>query len=411
MNACIITIGDELLQGFTVDTNSTWISQQLQKVGIDVTTKVTVADGMDEIISTVKYKLDANHNFIFITGGLGPTHDDVTKTALNKLFNSEEVFDEKWYDILTERFAHRGLKIPDSNKSQATILKCSDSIENSLGTALGMRILQNQTQIFILPGVPQEMKSMMTETVIPEYLPNRINPQIITLQTIGITESQLFEDIQDIVEQNSDNYKFAFYPHHTGVNIRLKAINEESDLYKIKEVLGERLGNLIYGQDDESLSEIVGEMLANDGLTIATAESCTGGLLGKLLTDIPGSSEYFLGGVIAYSNDLKQNLVGVSFKTLETYGAVSKEVAIEMANGIRKKTSADIGIGTTGISGPTGGTEEKPVGLVHIAVSMNDITIVKEYHFLKDREMHREMTAYTALNLLRKQLIFNSNPT
>ncbi len=407
MNACIITIGDELLQGFTIDTNSAWIGQQFLEYGIDVETKLTISDNLDQIISTIKNCLSERYNFIFITGGLGPTHDDITKIALKQLFNSEEVFDAKWYDILTKRFKQRGIKIPESNKSQATILKCSEAIPNSIGTALGMRILQNQTQIFILPGVPQEMKSMMSETIIPKYLQKRKNPQIITLQTTGIPESQLFEDVRDILDEYASDFKFAFLPYHTRVNIRISGIQNDSNINQIKDVFQNRLGDLIYGQDDETLPEIVGEMLAKAGLTISTAESCTGGLLGKLLTDIPGSSRYYQGGVVVYSDELKQKLTNVSIDTLIAHGAVSAEVAVEMASGIRKSTGTDIGIGTTGISGPDGGTDEKPVGLVYIGISTKDKIVVNKFYFLKDREMHREMTSFTALNMLRKQLINN----
>lgn len=406
MRACIITIGDELLQGFTIDTNSAWIARAILPHGVFVEKKFTISDDQAEIISAVQDALDSNFDFIFVTGGLGPTHDDITKKAFQVLFKSEEIFDADYFEQLRERFARRGFKISDNNRSQATILTGCDPLPNPVGTALGMRFEEGSSQIFILPGVPAEMKAIITETIIPRYLPRDKSEYYTTLRTAGIPESRLAERIKPILDSFSMGFKFAFLPHHTGVNLRIrKKGGTEPELTDLLDQLHAELGFRIYGQDGESMSSAVAELLKKQGKTIAAAESCTGGLIAKLLTDIPGSSDYFLGGFVTYSNQLKEDILKIPKEMMIDFGAVSEETASAMATGCRDITGADISISTTGISGPGGATASKPLGLVYIGIAWQGGTQVRNFTFLYDREMHREATAQTALNLVRKFLI------
>ncbi len=407
MSAQIITIGDELLQGFTIDTNSAWIGQKLLPFGISVERRIAIPDELEVIISTVKDALAQGYQYIFVTGGLGPTRDDITKSAFKHLFKTDEYFDEDYYTQLTARFAKRKIKIPDINRSQATMLTNCDPIPNRIGTALGMHFRNGDSSIFVLPGVPSEMKSMVQETIIPDYLPAKTFDRIITLQTTGISESQLAEDIRDILDTFSDRFGFAFLPHHTGVNLRIKQkpIGSDADKDKLVHLIIQRMGTNYYGSDGEPLEKVVGQLLIKMGKTLSVAESCTGGLISKILTDTPGSSDYFAGSIISYSNALKHDLLGVPEAMLTSCGAVSEPVAKAMAEGCRFKTGTDFAISVTGISGPGGGSAEKPVGLVYIALASEAETIFKRFHLFPQRKLHREMTAVAAIDLLRRTLI------
>ena len=401
MNACILTIGNEILQGFTMDSNSAWLSKTLLPYGVKIIKTITVGDDINYIIQESQKILDDNFDFFFITGGLGPTHDDITKEAFCRLLNDELIFDKNYYSQLKEQFDKRLVKMPESNRSQAMLLKKADFIPNDTGSALGMHILEKGTHIFILPGVPQEMKAMVSKYIIPNYMVTTPNANYITIKTAGIMESRLAEMVKKSMEKYSDSFRFAFLPHYNGVSFRIIKFGKKNDLQKVKEDFFQEMQPYAYGINDDSLEGVLGEKLKDKKLTIAVAESCTGGLIGKRLSDTAGSSEYFLGSITAYSNQLKTALLGVSDKTLSKHGAVSKQTALEMASGIKNKTGSDIGLSTTGISGPDGGTETKPVGLVYIGLVAPEESIVKKYNFHFGRNIHREMTTTAALNITR----------
>ena len=401
MNAAVLTIGDELLQGFTVDTNSSWLGTTLLPYNIRIRKKLTVGDNLNDIISETQNILDDKYDYLFVTGGLGPTHDDITKEAFRQLLNDELIFDENYYNQLIHHFKKRAVKIPKSNRSQAMLLKTADVLPNKNGTALGMHLLFKGTHIFIMPGVPGEMREMVKNHILPNYINKTPTENIITIKTAGIMESHLAEKVTVLMEKYSKSFRFAFLPHFSGVSFRINRVDKNENLLKIKDEFFQAMKPYAYGINNDTLEEVLGLKLINNNFTIATAESCTGGLIGKRLTDTAGSSEYFLGSVTAYSNQLKTSLLDVPNDIINTHGAVSEETALEMAKGIRDKTEADIGISTTGISGPEGGTKTKPVGLVYIGVVTPENSMVKKYNFSYGRNIHREMTTTAALNITR----------
>ena len=313
----------------------------------------------------------------------------------------ELIFDENYYNQLIHHFEKRAIKIPKSNRSQAMLLKTADVLPNKNGTALGMHLLFKGTHIFIMPGVPGEMREMVKNHILPNYINKTPTENIITIKTAGIMESHLAEKVTVLMEKYSKSFRFAFLPHFSGVSFRINRMDKNENLPNIKDEFFQAMKPYAYGINNDTLEEVLGLKLINNNFTIATAESCTGGLIGKRLTDTAGSSEYFLGSVTAYSNQLKTSLLDVSNDIINTHGAVSEETALEMAKGIRDKTEADIGISTTGISGPGGGTKTKPVGLVYIGVVTPENSMVKKYNFSYGRNIHREMTTTAALNITR----------
>jgi len=401
MNGAILTIGDELLQGFTVDTNSSWLGTTLLPYNIKISKKVAVGDNLNDIISETQIILDDNYDFLFVTGGLGPTHDDITKEAFRQFLNDELVFDEIYYNQLKHHFEKRSIKMPESNRSQAMLLKTADAIPNENGTALGMHFLIKGTHTFVMPGVPGEMHNMVKNYILPNYFKTTPEENIITIKTAGIMESHLAEKVNGLMEKYSNSFRFAFLPHYSGVSFRINKLNKNENLLNVKDEFYSAMLPYAYGINNDTLEEVLGLKLIEQKLTIATAESCTGGLISKRLTDIAGSSEYFLGSVTAYSNQLKTSLLDVPMDIINTHGAVSEETALKMANGVRAKTGADIGMSTTGISGPGGGTKNKPVGLVYIGVVTPEKSILKKYNFNFGRHIHREMTTTATLNITR----------
>ena len=401
MNACILTIGNELLQGFTIDTNSTWIAKTLEPYGVNIKKILTVGDDHDTIINESQKILENDFDFLFVTGGLGPTKDDITKKAFCELFSDEMFFDEKYYLHLNNLFKKQKKTIPEINKSQAMMLKKASSIPNDLGSALGIHYFEKNTHIFIMPGVPNEMKNIIQNYIIPDYLKTLPIKNCITIKTAGIMESVLAEKIELLMEKNSSNFSFSFLPHYTGVAFRIRCKNKKVNLDNIKNDFFKEMYPYAYGIDDDTLEKILAQKILEKKYSISTAESCTGGLISKRLINVPGSSKYFIGGITAYSNDIKMGILGVSKKSLQKYGSVSEKVALEMAENIRKIMNVDIGISTTGISGPDGGSEGKPVGLVYIGIVMPNVSIVKKYIFQVKRSIHHEMVATAALNTTR----------
>ena len=411
--AKVMTIGDELLIGQVVDTNSTFISEKLNSISIPVTRMVTIGDKEEDILNELVDSVK-NYDVTIITGGLGPTHDDITKAILVRFFNDELILNENVLDNIKSIFKNRGIDMPKINKEQAMVPKNSMLIWNAFGTAPGMCFERDGKLIISLPGVPFEMKAMMENSVIPmlrEKMADKIKYFIKTktLLTTGIGESVLSEIIGDVKEIIRDN-RLAFLPSATGVRLRIdtKGETEEEALEKLKNIeayIRGKIDKYIFGINDDSLEKIISTLLTKSGKTISTAESCTAGYLAFKLTTVPGSSVYYMGGVNSYSNDVKSNVLKVSEKTLQEFGAVSQQTAIEMAENIRKIIKTDIGISITGIAGPDGGTDDKPVGLVYIGYSDKDKTYAKEFLFADNRERNREKAVSSALNIIREELI------
>ena len=402
MKVGIISIGDELMNGFTIDTNSSWISRKILVYELlDVVSKITVKDSKADIKSSLDTLISSNIDYIFITGGLGPTHDDITRDTLSEYFDSELVTDEIYYNKLVQFFKAKNRK-SEHLKSQAQILENSYPIPNRYGTALGMKIDYKKSQIFVLPGVPQEVKGMMSKEILPTYFESNFDKEekYITLLTSGIYESQLFEILKKTIIENENHYKVSFLPSYAGVKIRLSSENKNKNLKEFKVKVLDLIQEYVYGFNMNKIEEIIAKELIKKEMTLAIAESCTGGNISKKLTDISGSSKYLKGSIIAYSNSIKENFLDVKSDILLSKGAVSSEVASMMAENIRKKFDVDIGLSTTGISGPTGGSKLKPLGLIYIAISTKKEKIVKKFNFKVGRKEHKKVATYKALSML-----------
>ena len=405
MKVAVLTIGDEILTGFTLNTNAAWIGQQLLKIGVEVNTQLTTSDDRVEIIKYLNFLTKEKYTHIIVTGGLGPTHDDVTPSAFYEFFGAEPIFDETYWEGLKTRFAKRNITIPEKNRNQAIRPNNGDVIDNPVGSARGLYFERNGIKYFAMPGVPVEMKAMLESTIIPlVQSDSEFTMFVKTIRTIGMGETAIAEKIEHLIAKYNQKIKIAFLPQLSRVDIRLFSKDKnllDQFVIEIEKILTEN----IYGYGEATLEDAVAKLLINNKMTIATAESCTGGLLAHRLTNVSGSSEYMLGGVVCYSNGVKISKVGVNEKTLITHGAVSEQTAGEMACGIQKQFQSDIGIGITGIAGPTGGTDEKPVGLVYIGLALKEELTVKRFLFLKDRKANKLLSSQTALNMLRLQLL------
>jgi nicotinamide-nucleotide amidase len=409
MKIGVITIGNELLSGFTIDRNSAWIGQKLLESGMKVHVRQTIQDDFSDIYDTLESMWDQwECDYVIVTGGLGPTVDDITVSVFMEYFDDKHEFDKEYWSILKERFQRLNFKMPNLNKNQAYKSKKGQMINNLVGTARGLHYTKGffkKSHFFALPGVPQEMKSMMTNYVLP-ILEKDLKSKVVckSIRTTGVPESILQEKISDIIEENKDSCDIAFLPHRMlGVDIRLTTSDEKLIKTLVDSIVG-RVQKYVYGYDSDKLEEVVANLMINNKVTIATAESCTAGLLSARLTDVPGSSQYFNGGVVCYSNELKHDLVDVNQKTLDRYGAVSEETARELAVNIAKKLKSEIGISITGIAGPDGGTEKKPVGLVFVGISYRNNVYIKKYNLTPNRNINRELTVILCLNEIRKIL-------
>ena len=423
MRVGIITIGNELLSGFTVDRNAAWIGQQLLSSGIKVNVHHTIPDDFGVIYDTLEYQFrEWRCDQIIVTGGLGPTVDDITVSSFLEYFDDSHEFDKEYWEILSERFKRLNFKMPNLNKNQAYKSKRGIMIPNLVGTARGLHYTKkhdsvlksvkglitgdkNRVNFFALPGVPKEMKSMFTNYVLQEIEKSLENKVVCkSIRTTGVPESILQEKITDIIDANKNKCDIAFLPHRMlGVDIRLTSSDNHlvEDLVK---VIVPRIKKYVYGYDSDRLEQLIADLLIQNNLTVSTAESCTSGLLASRLTDVPGSSQYFKGGSVCYSNELKINDIGVDKDLIERYGAVSEEVAESLAKNIAKKNNTDIGIGITGIAGPGGGTEKKPVGLVFVGIFYKNNLYIKRYNLTPDRITNRELTVTLCLNEIRKIL-------
>lgn len=403
MKAHIINIGDELLIGQVVNTNASWMAEELNKRNIKVTDIAVIADDKDAIIKQLKTSL-AEAELVLITGGLGPTKDDITKTTLCEFFHSELIIHEPTLENVRDYFTRRGLQFTPVNHDQALVPKCCKVILNKVGTAPCMLFETDKNIIVSMPGVPFEMKWLMSNEVLKILEQKMGNEAIVhkTILTFGIGESFLADKIAAWESSLPGYIHLAYLPEAGKVRLRLSAYGDnhrklEEEIAELIEKLKEIIGDNIYGYDNDTISKVIGRILTESRKSISTAESCTGGLVGHKIVESAGASVYYSGGIISYSNDKKEQLLGVRKSTLDKYGAVSEETALEMAKGCREKMGTDYSIATTGISGPTGGSEEKPTGLVYIAISSKDETICNRYVFTTTREQHQERVANQAL--------------
>ena len=403
MNVGLITIGNELLSGFTTDTNSAWIGQSVLEVGAEITWHVTIGDQYNHITAALD-QVPEDIKVVLVTGGLGPTHDDITQKTLFKYFDAQPVFDEDYWNILNARMVKRARVMPEINKNQAIRPNKGSVIPNNSGSARGLHLNNGRMDVFAMPGVHREMKDMMSNTIIP-WIHDKTKSKIYvrTLRTTGAMESVLAEKLVDVTDDTRP-VTVAFLPQFTGVDIRLTC-SEKNPLIEIEEKIRDRVDKYVYATGIVNLEEAVGDMLVKCGYTISTAESCTGGLLGHRFTNVPGSSRYYLGGVVSYSDDMKMKTLGVQENTLQEFGAVSKQTATEMAQGVRDLFGSDLAIAVTGIAGPGGGTAEKPVGLVYITLVHNDTVWAKEFKFFTDRKLNKQLSSQVALNMVRIHLL------
>lgn len=413
MKAQIISIGNELLIGDTVNTNASWLGDFLTGLGFTVTAVYTISDDLNQIKNIISKSMKES-DLVIGTGGLGPTHDDMTKKAVAELYKVGYKQDEQTLEYIKSIFEKRNIPFSKSNYQQAEVPENAEVLFNKAGTAPGMWFNED-SYLAVLPGVPYEMKYLMEKRVAPKlrevfgdigYLYSHY------IKTAGIGESTLSDEILgDLSSYFENGVSMAYLPSPGGVTLRLNGSGEsrekaKQNLEKLKEVIYQKAGDFIYGEGkDYSLSEAVGKALKEKKYHISVAESCTGGLLANAFTDVPGSSDYFTGGIISYSNKVKKTEFGVKQEILDTVGAVSKEVALQMAKSVAEKLNTEIGISTTGIAGPGGGTDEKPVGTVWMGYYEKEGPhFAVKALFTKDRLNNKEQTKMALLEITRRQL-------
>ena len=411
MKAALVSIGDELLTGYIVNTNAAFLAQGLTRAGLRVTAILTVADQGDSIVQGLAQAAQGV-DWVIVTGGLGPTSDDITKRVVAGYFGRELVHDPQVLAAVEARFRSFGRAVTPSNLSQAEVIQGAEVLPNRHGTAPGLLVNHQGVRYVFLPGVPHEMMPLFENEVLPRVLQsmegeNRVAYRV--LRTVGEGESSLYEKLTDFDAQCL-GCTLAYLPQRTGVQLRVGAsgasdAEAQSRLQNAEIFLRGRLGACVIGTEDETLEVLVGGLLRRRGETLAVAESCTGGLVSHLITTVPGSSAYHLGGVVAYANAVKRGLLNVPESTLLTHGAVSAETAEAMAKGVRLTLSADWGLATTGIAGPDGGTDEKPVGTAFVACAHGQDCRVVPVRFSVDRIPNQNRFAQAALNLLRLALL------
>ena len=399
MRVAILSIGDELLSGKTVNTNANYISLVLDGLGCEIVKQVTVADRKNDILDCLTDLFKMPIDLILCTGGLGPTSDDITLDVIFSFFNSKKLFDDKYWIKLMNKFSNIGIPISKSHKKQAVVPDNGSIIPNSIGTARGFQFEKNKIVFIAMPGVPSEMQAMMNDTIIPMVKSKIVKSKYVaTIRTTGAAETILY----DLINKNNDddNINIGYYPSVYGVDIRLvgKDLNK---LNNIKENIANTVSDYYYTSSEHNLEEIVVNKLIKHQFTIATAESCTGGLIGNRITEVPGSSNVYKGSIVAYSNSVKINNLGIDINNLEKYGAVSREIAGEMARQVRKTFNSKIGVSTTGIAGPGGSTKEKPIGLVYVALSSKEDLVIKKYNFHSNRNKNKIRSSQAVLKIIQ----------
>lgn len=410
MKASIVTIGDEILIGQIVDTNSAWMATQLNLAGVTIKEIISVSDSREGIISGLDMAKQ-HSDLVLMTGGLGPTKDDITKKVLAEYFGDEMVFDEELWIRIKGMFEKRGYQTTDLHKLQCYMPASVQKLENNLGTAPGMKFDHQGVTYISMPGVPYEMKYIMETRVLPHV--KELTETFVyhkTIMTVGRGESVLSESIRDIEDELPEDMKLAYLPSLGKVRIRLSTSDKatsgtQSRIDKVAESIVERLSEYVYGYDDIPLEKAIGDLCISHQKMISTGESCTGGLIAHRIVSIPGSSAYFKGGIVAYSNDLKQNLLDVPATTIKDHGAVSEQTVVAMAKGLLLKTGADIVVTVSGIAGPSGGTAEKPVGTIWLACGDKEKISTQLLQLSKDRKLNIDYTSNVALNMIRKHIV------
>lgn len=414
MKCELIFVGTELLLGQIVNTNAVYLGENLANLGVDLYYSSVVGDNLDRIKDAIKHALSRS-DLIIITGGLGPTFDDITREGIAEALGRELVFDPNVMAQIEEHFKRTKFHMLPMHRRQAYVISSGcQVIPNLIGSAPGLIVEADGKWIIAMPGVPREMKKMCEDRVFP-WIAEKVGNVVIKSKVIkvaGMGESTVANEINDIVESLSNpTIAFLCSPGEVTVRITAKASNTDEAYQMINDVaqkVKDKLGDNVFGEDNQIIEQVVGKMLVDNHKTVALAESCTGGLVSDRITDISGSSDYFLGGVIAYSNQLKIDLLAVSKDDIDRYGAVSATVAEQMASGVRKLAKSDYGIGITGIAGPTGATSEKPVGLVYIGLSSKDKVYSKEFRFVGDRTGIKRWASQSALDMLRRELLKES---
>ncbi len=431
MKAEILTIGDEILRGEIVDSNKAFLSERLLDYDVDCCFQTSVKDVPEDMADAFRRAVSRS-DVVLVSGGLGPTRDDLTVEVLADTFARELVLDEASLEVIREFFRRVGRDMAENNAKQAWFPRDAEVLENPIGTAPGCALAlgpedtgAGNAVIFCMPGVPRELKLMMDEKVLPWLAEYRASARGLRLEgdgrasqnlvvrativrTFGVGESSLDDELKDFAR--GDDVELGFrtsFPDNALRPLARAATAEEAEA-KVREMtrqIVDRLGPIVYSETDETMEVVVGRLLSERGKTLAVAESCTGGLVGEKLTRVPGSSAYFLGGIIAYSNEAKTSLLGVPQDLLAVHGAVSNEVARAMAEGARERFGADFGVSTTGISGPDGGTDEKPVGLVSIGIAWDRGSHTDSFVFPLDRERHRQLSAQVGLDWVRRSLL------
>lgn len=411
MKAEIITIGDELLIGQTINTNSAWLGSELNQIGFDIRRIISIHDNGQDILDALN-EVNGRSDVVLITGGLGPTSDDITKNILCEFFNTRLILNTEVLGMIGEMLKKRKFPLNENNKRQAEVPESCKVLKNAVGTAPGMWFMRDETIFVSLPGVPYEMKYLMNEHVLPE-LKHRFKSQVIlhrNIMTYGEPEARLAELLKDFESALPENIKLAYLPSSGVIKLRLTGTGSDRMLLSAK--IDEQVRNLykiipdlIFAENEESLESTIGRHLKDKHQTICSAESCTGGRIANMITSVPGSSSYFKGSVIAYDNFVKTGFLKVRKDIISRYGAVSEQVVTQMAENSRRLFKTDFAVATSGIAGPDGGTEEKPVGTVWIAVASEQETVTSGYVFGNNRIINIERFSITALNLLRKQII------
>ncbi|HOP06599.1 MAG TPA: competence/damage-inducible protein A [candidate division Zixibacteria bacterium] len=410
MDVEIITIGDEIITGHIVDTNAAFIARQLTDIGLPVRYRTSVGDSVEAMDEA--FRLAWRRARVTIcTGGLGPTDDDITKKAIVKVFKRNLIFNEELLELLRKRWAARGIEMPAINQNQALLPQGALLFPNKIGSAVGICIAEEGRIFIALPGVPAEAEQIMVDEVVPYLKSLRQGHaiEVVRLRTTGIVESRLAEKLKDGLKLEP-GVRLAYLPGYGGVDLRIiasadsseEAQNKANDLARYVE---SKAGRYIYTRGDDNLEAVVGQLLRDNDKTLAVAESCTAGMLGSRVTAVAGASDYFLGGIIAYANEVKTERLGVDAGIIEEHGAVSEECALAMASGCRNLFGSDYALSITGIAGPEGGTEDKPVGTVYVGLSSAHHNLARRFNLGSTREINRTRSVYCALELLRRAIL------
>lgn len=415
-DAWVVTIGDELLRGEIVDSNKSFLSERLLMLHLEAARHVTVPDepaAIEEILREAAHRA----RVVLVSGGLGPTRDDITTQVAARTFGRELVRDAAELERIDRYFRSVGRRMSENNAKQADFPSGAEVLPNPLGTAPGFMLEAEGALLFFMPGVPRELYRMMDEEILPRIEGRLDHGRIVRaqlLRTFGLGESTLDQELGDLARQDPDTtlgFRTQFPDNLVRVLVRAKTeADAERKLGAVVAEIRARLGPLVVGSGEQRLPQIVGELLLERGRTLAVAESCTGGLLCSRLTDVPGSSGYLLEGVVAYANEAKVRDLGVSAADLEAHGAVSEQVALQMAQGVRRRSGADIGVATTGVAGPGGGTPEKPVGTVVIGYADAEVGHAHRYQLMRDRDRNKELASQIALEWIRRRLLGHDFP-